>query len=407
MSACSELVDLIQDEYVDDYGVEDQEDNGDRHGPCGMPPPPMFDYDRLGECPASRSDKVYEVERCVKREQREIKRQLNLEQKNSRKKKGRGPTRAHIPPSRECKFVKTAQSGEVKESIKSAIEQEDLDVFSKLPMVHLTDSKSKVQRTIDMNHRSTGIMTRAPSFLNSNNESFPEKWDFNCHWCAHPFKNKPVGYPNKYKKLHEVFYLTGIFCSYNCARAWGHVNTPSHCKHRMNIIMIKMIKEHLKSKGEILNIKSSQFNPAPHYCCLKSFGGSVSIEDFRANHCRQIRLESYPQSMHIVPMGFNVFELPTDTTKLFAQVRPPKYRKTLGDVKEQKKKSHRRKYPINGSDRAVIAVKRTYKSTVKWKKDCRSMKKRQRELAKEVFKMKRPTQNTSKSIQNMMGIKTS
>jgi hypothetical protein len=148
-------------------------------------------------------------------------------------------------------------------------------------------------------------------------DSFPQKTDKLCFWCKHSFSTKPIGCPIKFvnnrieksyvshitkdkyfmkenvtkqkllkvlnidseiitiKPIETEYYLTdGIFCSFNCIIAFIHDHHHDQLYNESKVLTFNMYKD-------ILHKSSSKINSAPHWRLLKSFGGSLSIEEFR------------------------------------------------------------------------------------------------------------------------------
>jgi hypothetical protein len=109
---------------------------------------------------------------------------------------------------------------------------------------------------------------------------------------------------------------------------------------------MRLISAELAANGEKLDYKHYKLEEAPHVSCLKSFGGHKTIEQFRQQHCQQVRLVCLPQSLHFTPVGFNIFELPRDDGKLFAEIRPQSaVKSSCVPVKTQKKVVRRKSQP--------------------------------------------------------------
>jgi hypothetical protein len=72
------------------------------------------------------------------------------------------------------------------------------------------------------------------------------------------------------KRLFSVF---GIFCSWNCAKAYIQSNYSSDSSEQ---IMWMRILAH-----EVFNCNIDELNPAPPRIFLKMFGGHLTIEEFR------------------------------------------------------------------------------------------------------------------------------
>lgn len=105
---------------------------------------------------------------------------------------------------------------------------------------------------------------------NMNNE-WPASTSIHCYWCCHKFDGPPFGIPVKLYK--EKFYVTGCFCSLECAAAYNFESKDGLQQkfeqyHLMNAIARKI--------GYAHDVKR-----APSRLALKMFGGHLSIEQFR------------------------------------------------------------------------------------------------------------------------------
>jgi hypothetical protein len=357
-----------------------------------LPPPPPVDMSRVGERSNARSDRVYEVERMQTRTQNK-----------KRKRKGRGPTRAHIPPSRQLRMLNTKQTGSVPlaklqsphgQSLASA----EIAVRSNIALVSISDSKSKNAMLIDSMQRAAGKLTRTPAFLNKKTKlPYPETWEFECWWDSHTFTGKPVGCPVRHIHKTKTFYLAGFFCSYNCMRAWADLNVKSRF---IGLWIMRMIAFDMKNGGFKLDYSKFTVEAAPHYSCLKRKGGDKSIEDFRNQHCAQTRLSSIPQWLNIIPMGFNIFEYPRDNEKLFTSVRPKRYK--IGATNKQTDDEAAKSFQkgVNKSiNKIIYEQKNRQKSKYKKHKPSATAI-----AASQAFKMSRGTPRRQRSIKNLMGI---
>lgn len=106
-------------------------------------------------------------------------------------------------------------------------------------------------------------------------DSWPESCDVCCWWCCHQFEGSPCTLPTKYDPLRKRFTFTGIFCSWNCTKAYN-IDRNDHMKHERSAILSLLVKN-LSSVDESICIKA-----APARQCLKMFGGYMDIEQFRA-----------------------------------------------------------------------------------------------------------------------------
>ena len=119
-----------------------------------------------------------------------------------------------------------------------------------------------------------------------------------CHWDRHPFSNHPVGCPITYhnvqsgieadrvlEKLKEknvdsttrdFFETEGIFCSFSCAKAYAldELQRTKNNKYKDALGLLTLLYE--KVVGKVVEIKA-----APGWRLLDSYGGHLSIEEFR------------------------------------------------------------------------------------------------------------------------------
>lgn len=112
----------------------------------------------------------------------------------------------------------------------------------------------------------------------------PEKTDIWCYWCKHPFNCQPIGCPIKYyidENLNENIYeIYNIFCGFYCLMA--------HIKFVKKYIIDEDI---YRESDTLINQMyydiygyfplNNELTCAPDWKLLKSFGGSMEIEDFR------------------------------------------------------------------------------------------------------------------------------
>lgn len=99
-----------------------------------------------------------------------------------------------------------------------------------------------------------------------------EQQDNWCWWCCHSFTNTPIGFPYKYDERCDRFYTLGRFCSFPCVKAFN-LDSDSSTKG-INAMWIFMMKKRATRS-------MSPIRCAPRRWCLKEFGGSMTIEEFR------------------------------------------------------------------------------------------------------------------------------
>jgi len=103
---------------------------------------------------------------------------------------------------------------------------------------------------------------------------WPETCNSCCWWCCHTFECSPCTLPMKYDSLRKRFTFVGLFCSWNCVKAYN-LDKSDHCKFERSGIITLLIQQ-LHGITKAVNIK-----PAPPRQCLKMFGGYMDIDDFR------------------------------------------------------------------------------------------------------------------------------
>ncbi len=98
-------------------------------------------------------------------------------------------------------------------------------------------------------------------------EEWPKSSNILCWWCCHSFKNEPVPCPVSHDKIKNTFKAKGIFCSWSCSAAYSMERYKS-------VSFIYLLKQMISNDFEDIIV-------APDRIVLESFGGYMSIEDFR------------------------------------------------------------------------------------------------------------------------------
>jgi hypothetical protein len=170
-----------------------------------------------------------------------------------------------------------------------------------------------------------------------------------CWWDGYEFDGPMLGLPIKYKKVlrklpkpvttkvrfrdrrgkwqcrthtqHnervDGFVLHGIFCSWNCARAYGDVTYPS-LRNFIGSWIYKILIEigkHAKQQKllpEIYRIPSAI--KAPHFSLLKKYGGSMDITKFRrlAELDNNRLFSVIPSWLNVIPAGMVATDIPNE-----------------------------------------------------------------------------------------------
>jgi hypothetical protein len=116
-----------------------------------------------------------------------------------------------------------------------------------------------------------------------------EKTHVKCWWCCHNFDTVPIGMPIKYDNKVKKFIVRGIFCSFGCMLAYSNNTQGVNPKKYLINYLYKKLTGHT-----IINFKE-----APSKYVLKSFGGLLSIEEFRnvSNENKTYKMIEYPMYM--------------------------------------------------------------------------------------------------------------
>jgi hypothetical protein len=147
-----------------------------------------------------------------------------------------------------------------------------------------------------------------------------EKLRYRCYWCRNTYNTSSIGCPiryisskaiksyhsevskdnyiikeqitrnkrkyiennNKYVKTDtvidkkEYFETDGVFCSFNCCKAFIEDNKHNNLYINSNILLVKMYNDMF---GKNINY----ITPAAHWRLLKEYGGYMTITEFREN----------------------------------------------------------------------------------------------------------------------------
>lgn len=149
---------------------------------------------------------------------------------------------------------------------------------------------------------------------------WPMTTNVHCYWCCHRFPNHPYGLPLKY--VGGKFFVTGCFCSLECAAAYNFGSGGSVDEMWERYSLLNMLAYHLSNEDDApvsatsreagaegtseqdvvstpsaaavpcpkrRRLPSTQVRQAPHRLALNIFGGHLSIDEFR-HFCPSQRL---------------------------------------------------------------------------------------------------------------------
>ncbi len=123
--------------------------------------------------------------------------------------------------------------------------------------------------------------------------NWPIKTQSLCHYCCHSFSTIPVPLPQVYDKVKRIYYCRGIFCSWQCAKAYNNTNSALIGRGDRNmfisILAFKMWVKYRMKNDKVTSKDCSVFDRYSRYHIipsqpketLKAFGGKTDIDDYR------------------------------------------------------------------------------------------------------------------------------
>ena len=171
-----------------------------------------------------------------------------------------------IPESKEnqTKLIQDSTTTDISES-ESDIPYNNTYICSKCKINKENEKLQTVKKEKKKIHQ---LLFKFKSKMNDT-KTWPIKTSVLCWWCCHTFDSIPIPCVIKYDYIRNRYQIQGIFCSWNCSAAYSAKN----CKSLFNLIKLKY--EWTGKRGNI--------ERAPPRAILKSFGGDMSIEEFRKN----------------------------------------------------------------------------------------------------------------------------
>lgn len=127
-------------------------------------------------------------------------------------------------------------------------------------------------KLIQENNKKRGYFEIMCKFIH--NEKWLYSTDICCWWCCHSFNSVPIGFPDDYNYNNEKFRVKGVFCSFSCMLAYKQDKNIKNKDYLIKALYCKLT-------GTLL--KDAVLKAAPPRCCLKIFGGELSIDEFRNN----------------------------------------------------------------------------------------------------------------------------
>jgi hypothetical protein len=111
-----------------------------------------------------------------------------------------------------------------------------------------------------------------------------------CWWCCHPWDDVVLHMPYKIEPKTQNYLTMGQFCSWNCMAAFNKDKNDDHKTSKINSLVGSL---HKKMTGKLKFPK-----PSPSRYCLKSFGGTLTIEEFRNLEGKNLPIISFANQLH-------------------------------------------------------------------------------------------------------------
>jgi hypothetical protein len=96
--------------------------------------------------------------------------------------------------------------------------------------------------------------------------------DTKCWWCHYNFSTPSIQLPDEYH--NNIFFCTGHFCSFNCAKSYNLNINDSLIWKRCSLLNLL----YFQTYNQYIDII-----PAASWLILVDYGGNLSIEEFRNN----------------------------------------------------------------------------------------------------------------------------
>lgn len=124
-------------------------------------------------------------------------------------------------------------------------------------------------------------------------KTWPTQTKILCWWCCHKFDTQPI--PTVLNHEKDMYKLSGIFCSWNCSLAY------LLSKSKISYPLVRFYKEWTGKK--YFNIK-----PSPSKYILKSFGGYMSINEYRSQSTHKTK-QIFISTEHVSFINQDILEI--------------------------------------------------------------------------------------------------
>jgi hypothetical protein len=125
----------------------------------------------------------------------------------------------------------------------------------------------------------------APSDTTNSNDEGEKGDDTWCWHCCHEIQDMVIPLPIAYDDRRDSWTHTGQFCSWGCAKGYAIDKQKLEWSH-----LLAMLKRHVTGKR-------TRTVPAPPRRCLRVFGGSMTLNEFRAKSNEGVIIGHLPTRM--------------------------------------------------------------------------------------------------------------
>lgn len=178
-------------------------------------------------------------------------------------------------PNDSIEYAKIDYNDDSKNKVKKKIEKVESEIivddeFSMVKNNIKDKNEKKEEKKIALVNKK--IRNVQYEFIDGNNRNeWPLSVNIACNWCCHQFEGPPCAIPNKV--LNGKFYVSGCFCSFNCAAA--HIfDKNSRNMWEQYSLLILLYKA-------VYNKNIYKIPVSPPKESLKMFGGYFTIEEYR------------------------------------------------------------------------------------------------------------------------------
>ncbi len=178
-----------------------------------------------------------------------------------------------------------------------------------------------------------------------------------CWWCCHSLdvNSIPVPIPVKYNETTKKFKCTGIFCSFNCAKAYSVKMSYGN----------GMLLYYLYKKTRTSGKQFPPFTPAPDRELLTMFGGILSISEFREsckNGINTFNILEYPIIYNPRTITHSTNTRYTTDTRPIGETFNKSHTKTKPGIKEPSNEEFPQFFKIESKSKIKSKTKSTGKN---------------------------------------------